>query len=75
MHRDVAPDNIMLLPSGSPVLLDFGAARHVLEDQAQAITALVKPAYAPIEQYAVGSHFATGRGPTSTAWPRRCITA
>ena len=59
-HRDVAPDNIVLLRSGLPVLLDFGAARHVLEDQAQAITALVKPAYAPIEQYAAGSEFRQG---------------
>jgi serine/threonine protein kinase len=59
-HRDVAPDNIVLLPSGSPVLLDFGAARHVLEDGAQSITSLVKPAYAPIEQYAAGSQFRQG---------------
>jgi serine/threonine protein kinase len=51
-HRDVAPDNILILPSGAPVLLDFGAARHVLLGQTQVLTAIVKPSYAPIEQYA-----------------------
>ena len=51
-HRDVAPDNIMLLPSGAPVLLDFGAARHVIGDSQRALTAIVKPNFASIEQYA-----------------------
>lgn len=51
-HRDIAPDNILLLAGDRPLLLDFGAARHVISDMTQALTVILKPGYAPIEQYA-----------------------
>jgi hypothetical protein len=52
-HRDIAPDNVLLLAgSHRPVLLDFGAARRVIGDMTQALTVILKPGYAPVEQYA-----------------------
>jgi serine/threonine protein kinase len=51
-HRDIAPDNVQIEPDGHPVLLDFGAARRVISDKSQTLTAILKPSYAPIEQYA-----------------------
>ena len=51
-HRDIAPDNILWCDDNRPVLLDFGAARHALADRTQALTAILKPQFAPIEQYA-----------------------
>ncbi len=51
-HRDISPDNILVLEDGTPILLDLGAARRIEADHAQTFTVLVKPGYAPIEQYA-----------------------
>ena len=51
IHRDVSPDNILMRGNGAPVLLDLGAARLVVGGMTQALTTILKPGYAPIEQY------------------------
>jgi hypothetical protein len=52
LHRDIAPDNIIIRSDGTPVLLDFGSARHVVAEKSRAITGIVKAGYSPQEQYA-----------------------
>ncbi|MDR7335468.1 protein kinase domain-containing protein [Roseateles asaccharophilus] len=60
-HRDVAPDNIFMPADGSPpILLDFGAARQAIGDRTQVFTAILKPSYAPIEQYAEATSLKQG---------------
>ena len=52
LHRDIAPDNIIIRKSGDPVLIDFGSARGEIASQTKTVSALVKPGYSPYEQYA-----------------------
>ncbi|MBS0242872.1 MAG: protein kinase [Proteobacteria bacterium] len=58
LHADIAPDNIIIRPDGSPVLVDFGSWRPLPEPKADAIdgssskvTIVIKPGYSPPEQY------------------------
>jgi WD40 repeat protein/serine/threonine protein kinase len=55
LHRDIAPDNIIIRKDGSPVLIDFGAARGDIAEHSRTVSALVKPGYSPYEQYATSS--------------------
>ncbi|MBX9590419.1 MAG: serine/threonine protein kinase [Hyphomonadaceae bacterium] len=55
LHRDIAPDNIMVRKDGSPVLIDFGSARGQIASHSRTVSALVKPGYSPYEQYATTS--------------------
>jgi len=51
LHRDIKPDNIMLRADGSPVLIDFGAARQQVIGRSRSVSAIVTPGYSPQEQY------------------------
>lgn len=56
-HRDIKPDNIMYRSNGTPVLIDFGAARQTVEGQTRTVTSMVTPGFAPPEQYSQNSKF------------------
>ena len=57
LHRDIKPSNIILrAEDGSPVLLDFGAARQAMGAKSRSVTSIVTPGYAPIEQYSSRGH-------------------
>ncbi len=70
VHRDIAPDNILLLhdPGAGPMidqpprplLLDFGAARQVIGEATQTLTAILKRGFSPVEQYGGDEHLRQG---------------
>jgi serine/threonine protein kinase len=56
LHRDIKPSNIFVRESGSPVLIDFGAARHAIGGVTKSLTSVLTPGYAPLEQYSSNGH-------------------
>lgn len=51
LHRDITPDNIIICYNGDIKLIDFGAARQVFAEHTQMFSAILKPGFAPPEQY------------------------
>ena len=51
LHRDISPDNIMLCSNGEVKIIDFGAARQVMAERSQTFSVILKPGFAPLEQY------------------------
>ena len=52
LHRDIAPDNLILREDGRLVLIDFGTARFLSADDEQTMTIYYKSGYSAGEQYA-----------------------
>ena len=52
LHRDIAPDNVILTNEGEVKILDFGSARFSSDNNEKTLSAFIKPGYAAPEQYA-----------------------
>lgn len=51
IHRDISPDNLMLMEDGYLKLYDFGAAREYSDATQSTFSVIIKPCFAPEEQY------------------------
>lgn len=51
-HRDISPENIMVMPDGEIKIIDFGSAKSMSVSENQQFSVVLKPGFAPPEQYA-----------------------
>ena len=75
LHRDLKPSNIIIRDNGTPVLIDFGAARDFRTRDSRTITRIASSGYSPPEQYGVGEQ----QGPWTDLYALgailyRCVT-
>lgn len=51
-HRDISPENLMVMPDGEIKIIDFGSAKSMSVSENQQFSVVLKPGFAPPEQYA-----------------------
>ena len=69
LHRDIKPANIVIrAEDGSPVLLNFGAARQAIGAKRGPLAEMLTPGYAPIEQYSELDEQGALDGPLCVGW-------
>ncbi len=51
LHLDIKPANIYIRNDGTPLLIDFGAARQTLTEEGARLNPMYTPGFAPPEQY------------------------
>lgn len=64
LHRDLSPENIIVTSDNRIKLIDFGAARNYVSLQNKGMSILLKPGFAPPEQYNTKGH----QGPWSDVY-------
>ncbi|HIR26582.1 MAG TPA: protein kinase [Candidatus Choladousia intestinigallinarum] len=50
-HRDISPENIMVTRSRRVKIIDFGSAKYITGKKSQNLSVVLKPGFAPPEQY------------------------
>ena len=69
LHRDLTPENVLIMPNGRIKVIDFGSARDYVKN-AMGMSVLVKKGFAPIEQYSSNKK----QGPYTDIYSLCCTT-